>query len=96
MYDQIMNHNETVAKIKEIGKTSAVPKLEECLYTVNIGSNDYINNYFKPGYYYISSSLYNPDEFAEELINQYAANLKVRKTTSSVFSFSHFILSREV
>lgn len=72
MDQQILNHMTTIAKFVWFGQASTLGK---CLYTVNIGSNDYINNYFMPQNY-ISSSHYSPDEFAEALIRQYAGQLK--------------------
>ncbi|KAK9696884.1 hypothetical protein RND81_08G003200 [Saponaria officinalis] len=69
---QLLNHLNTVTKFKLIGKG---PMLKKCLYTVNIGNNDYINNYFLPQYY-SSSYVYNSDQFAQVLIRQYARQLK--------------------
>ncbi|KAH9605007.1 hypothetical protein KSS87_019187, partial [Heliosperma pusillum] len=48
--------------------------LHSCLYTINIGSNDYLNNYFVPEYYN-SSRQYNPHQFADRLIAQYSRQL---------------------
>lgn len=72
---QIQNHAMTVAKFAWYGPKK-VRNLGKCLYTVNMGSNDYINNYFMPQHY-TSSSIYSPAEYAEALIRQYAAQLKV-------------------
>lgn len=69
---QLVNHAVTTAKFFWYGKSSA---LRKCLYTVNMGNNDYINNYYMPDKY-PSSSIYSPDEFAEVLIRQYAGQLK--------------------
>lgn len=71
---QIQNHAMTVAKFAWYGPRK-VRNLGKCLYTVNMGSNDYINNYFMPQHY-TSSSIYSPAEYAEALIRQYAAQLK--------------------
>ncbi|KAJ6949005.1 hypothetical protein NC651_003117 [Populus alba x Populus x berolinensis] len=40
-----------------------------------MGSNDYLNNYFVPGYYN-TSRLYTPEQFAKVLIVQYYKQLK--------------------
>ncbi|KAL2931071.1 hypothetical protein RDABS01_036481 [Bienertia sinuspersici] len=69
---QLLNHAVTTAKYFWYGKSSSLGK---CLYTVYMGNNDYINNYFMPDKY-PSSSIYNPDQYADELIRQYAGQLK--------------------
>ncbi|GAB2252697.1 hypothetical protein Droror1_Dr00005544 [Drosera rotundifolia] len=43
---QLENHIIIIAKIEKEG----INNLSECLYTVNIGTNDYINNYYALGY----------------------------------------------
>lgn len=50
--------------------------LNKCLFTVNIGSNDYINNYFMPQYY-PTKKLFTPEQYADLLIAQYGAQLQV-------------------
>ncbi|KAL9236867.1 hypothetical protein vseg_011487 [Gypsophila vaccaria] len=72
MDSQLLNHLQTITKLKLIGQGSM---LKKCLYTVNIGNNDYINNYFLPQYYG-SSYIYSPDKFAQVLIRQYSRQLK--------------------
>ncbi|XP_056848375.1 GDSL esterase/lipase At4g30140 isoform X2 [Raphanus sativus] len=67
---QINNHLSAIIK-------AAVPRsqLRRCLYTINIGSNDYLNNYFlqptTP-----ARRRYNPEQFAETLIRLYNIYLK--------------------
>ncbi|KAJ4880538.1 GDSL esterase/lipase [Raphanus sativus] len=67
---QINNHLSAIIN-------AAVPRsqLLRCLYTINIGSNDYLNNYFlqptTP-----ARRQYTPDEFAESLIRLYNIYLK--------------------
>ncbi|CAN6883017.1 unnamed protein product [Brassica oleracea] len=53
--------------------TANVPseKLEKCLYTINIGSNDYLNNYFMQGDKYNTSRTFTYDQYAEFLIGRY-------------------------
>ena len=75
MDKQIENHKNTIAKIGKLGQVSANHSLEKCLYSINIGSNDFIN-YFKPDDYNWSS-IYNPDQFADALILQYTQQIKV-------------------
>ncbi|CAN7132962.1 hypothetical protein BRARA_H01421 [Brassica rapa] len=67
---QINNHQRAIIN-------AAVPRrqLRQCLYTINIGSNDYLNNYFlqppTP-----ARRRYNPEQFAESLIRLYNIYLK--------------------
>ncbi|CAO2840017.1 unnamed protein product [Amaranthus hypochondriacus] len=75
MDKQIENHKNTIAKIgKLLGQVSANQSLEKCLYSISIGSNDFIN-YFKPDDYNWSS-IYNPNQFADALILQYTQQIK--------------------
>lgn len=75
---QIRNHKIIVSKIvNKLGRVSEANKyLNKCLYYVNIGSNDYINNYFMPEIYK-TSRIYNPEQYAEVLINQYSLQILV-------------------
>ncbi|XP_054800181.1 GDSL esterase/lipase At4g18970-like [Prosopis cineraria] len=77
MYAQIINHKVTVATITPRFKGAAAAKsyLNKCLYYVNIGSNDYLNNYFMPQYY-ASSHIFNLTQFADFLIGQYSQQLR--------------------
>ncbi|KAI9120529.1 hypothetical protein K1719_007562 [Acacia pycnantha] len=74
---QIENHRAMVSQIA--GKLGGPEKggefLKKCLYYVNIGSNDYLQNYFLPQYF-PTSTVYNPDQFAEALIHQYSHHLR--------------------
>ncbi|KAM5587821.1 hypothetical protein ABKV19_006327 [Rosa sericea] len=49
--------------------------LSECLYSVGMGSNDYINNYFLPQYY-DTSKKFTTEQYAEALIKQYSEQVK--------------------
>lgn len=75
---QINNHKTIVSKIaaKLGGMQQASNYLNKCLYYVSIGSNDYINNYYKPNDYPTSHE-YNPEQYAEALINQLSLYLQV-------------------
>ncbi|KAJ1402769.1 SGNH hydrolase superfamily [Sesbania bispinosa] len=74
---QITHHLDVVSKIaiKLGGLRKAKEYLNKCLYYVNIGSNDYINNYFLPQFY-PTSYLYSPQKYAEVLINQLSLYLQ--------------------
>ncbi|XP_031100856.1 GDSL esterase/lipase At1g71691-like [Ipomoea triloba] len=47
--------------------------LSKSIFFVGMGSNDYLNNYFMPGY--PTSYIYDPDQFAALLIQQYTQQL---------------------
>ncbi|KAL8090917.1 hypothetical protein AgCh_040110 [Apium graveolens] len=79
---QLLNHRRTVHKIIGLqGKNSTFTKnyLKKCIYTVGMGNNDYINNYFMPDKYN-SSKLYTPEQFADVLIQQYSKQLNTLYT----------------
>lgn len=67
---QITNHRKMIM-------TAGVPpeKLKKCLYTINIGSNDYLNNYFMPAPYTTNEN-FSFDEYADFLIQSYRSYLK--------------------
>ncbi|KAF8093543.1 hypothetical protein N665_0383s0168, partial [Sinapis alba] len=67
---QIKNHKKAIKKAKVPAQ-----RLEQCLYTINIGSNDYINNYFMSKLYN-TSSLFNPNQYAYSLNLLYRTHLK--------------------
>ncbi|KAE9591357.1 hypothetical protein Lal_00038503 [Lupinus albus] len=75
---QLENHRLIVTQIaSKIGGLKKAKKyLSKCLYYVNIGSNDYLNNYFLPEYY-PTSTIYTPHQYAEALIQQLTLNLQV-------------------
>lgn len=73
---QVQNHKGIVSQIgKKLGN-KAQQHLNKCLYYVNIGSNDYLNNYFLPEHYPSNSKL-SPDRYAEILVQEYSTHLKV-------------------
>ncbi|KAJ0626016.1 putative triacylglycerol lipase [Helianthus annuus] len=76
---QIKNHWITILRLAFlIGKGSLVETkkyLNKCIYTVGMGNNDYINNYFLPKYYK-TSSVYTPEQYAQALIEQYSRQLQ--------------------
>lgn len=75
---QLQNHKTIVARISNMlgGVQQASQHLNECLYYVNIGSNDYINNYFLPQFY-SSSRVYNPTQYAQDLIDRLSQSIRV-------------------
>lgn len=74
---QLSHHRITVSKIIGLqGNNSTYTKnyLSKCIYTVGMGNNDYINNYFMPDKYN-TSQLYTPDQYADILIQKYSQQL---------------------
>lgn len=67
--DQLKNHQSVVSCI------NSYVDLKKCLYSVGMGSNDYINNYFLPQDY-PTSHIYNPYQYADVLIQQYSQQIR--------------------
>ncbi|WVZ02929.1 hypothetical protein V8G54_023735 [Vigna mungo] len=85
----VENHKAIVSKItmKLRNSDKAKEHLNRCLYYVNIGSNDYINNYFLPKHYN-SSQTFSTDQFAKALIKEYSRNLmELRSLGARKFAF---------
>ncbi|KAK8615184.1 hypothetical protein V6N13_068965 [Hibiscus sabdariffa] len=74
---QIKNHKTIISKITRLmGNYSATNLLlKQCIYSVQIGSNDYINNYFKPEFY-DTSRHFKPSKYATLLVQQLSLQLK--------------------
>ncbi|CAI9787970.1 unnamed protein product [Fraxinus pennsylvanica] len=75
---QLLNHKTTISLFSLLlGRNVGATKdyLNKCLYIVNMGNNDYINNYLLPQYY-STSLVYTPDQFAAILIQQYSQQLR--------------------
>ncbi|XP_015876379.1 GDSL esterase/lipase At1g29670-like [Ziziphus jujuba] len=73
---QLKNHWITVSRISDIlgDKNSAKKHLNKCLYWVEMGNNDYINNYFMPQHY-PTSLLFTPEQYADFLIQKYSRQI---------------------
>ncbi|KAF7803242.1 GDSL esterase/lipase [Senna tora] len=74
---QIANHRAIVSEIaRKLGNVEKAQNyLNKCLYYINIGSNDYINNYFLPQHY-PTSTKYTPQDYAVALIQEYSQHLR--------------------
>ncbi|XP_058735806.1 GDSL esterase/lipase At1g29670-like [Vicia villosa] len=74
---QLEHHKDIVSQIAtKLGSTDKVQQhLNKCLYYVNIGSNDYLNNYFLPQHY-PTNGKYNINQYAVALIQEHASYLK--------------------
>ncbi|XVF69960.1 hypothetical protein PTKIN_Ptkin11bG0122800 [Pterospermum kingtungense] len=77
MHEQIKNHKTIISRISRLlGDGSSTKKLlSRCIHSIQIGSNDYINNYFRPKFYNTSRQ-YTPQQFAEVLVQQYSQQIK--------------------
>ncbi|KAI7993753.1 GDSL esterase/lipase [Camellia lanceoleosa] len=77
MNKQLQNYQTTISHIANLlgSKKAAAKYLNKCLYSVAMGSNDYISNYLMPQIY-PSSSLYTPEQYATVLIQQYSQQLR--------------------
>ncbi|XP_074269767.1 GDSL esterase/lipase At1g29660-like [Silene latifolia] len=74
---QVQNHAITISKLQSMvdGPRSVNKYLNKCLYTMNIGSNDYINNYFMPKFY-SSMKNFTHEQFATILVTEYEQQIK--------------------
>ncbi|KAK7399742.1 hypothetical protein VNO78_10931 [Psophocarpus tetragonolobus] len=74
---QLENHKVTVTQItQKLGTADqAQQHLNKCLYYVNIGNNDYLNNYFLPEHYPTSRE-YSVDQYGEALAQEYSTHLR--------------------
>ncbi|KAB5514366.1 hypothetical protein DKX38_028272 [Salix brachista] len=73
---QLYNHNITVSRIAKILGSEEVARkyMGQCIYVSDMGHNDYLNNYFLDNY--TSSQEYDPEHFAQLLIDTYESQLE--------------------
>ncbi|KAF8413648.1 hypothetical protein HHK36_001640 [Tetracentron sinense] len=76
MNQQLRNFQTTISQIVTLlgNETSAADYLGKCIYSVGMGNNDYINNYFMP-LFYSTSRQYTPEQYADVLIQEYSQQL---------------------
>ncbi|KAK8642028.1 hypothetical protein V6N13_011390 [Hibiscus sabdariffa] len=74
---QVRNYKQTISQVVNLlgDETTAADYLSKCIYSIGLGSNDYLNNYFMP-LYYSSSRQYTPEQFADVLIQEYTQQLQ--------------------
>ncbi|KAL4333979.1 hypothetical protein GQ457_07G029920 [Hibiscus cannabinus] len=74
---QVRNYQQTISQVVNLlgDETTAADYLSKCIYSIGLGSNDYLNNYFMP-LYYSSSRQYTPEQFADVLIQEYTQQLQ--------------------
>ncbi|XP_048332679.2 GDSL esterase/lipase At5g45670-like [Ziziphus jujuba] len=75
---QVRNYQNTVSQVVNLlgSEDAAADYLKKCIYSIGLGSNDYLNNYFMPTFY-STSNQYTPDQYAGVLIQQYTEQLKL-------------------
>ncbi|EES19821.1 hypothetical protein BDA96_09G211000 [Sorghum bicolor] len=75
---QVQNYQSAVQEVISIlgDEGSAATHLSRCIFTVGMGSNDYLNNYFMPAFY-STGSQYTPEQYAESLADDYSRLLQV-------------------
>ncbi|KAK1424861.1 hypothetical protein QVD17_20201 [Tagetes erecta] len=71
---QLHHHRSTVSAISRTTKNTTF--LNKCIYLLNTGNNDYINNYFMPGKHYNTRQKYSKAQYAKVLTKQYARQLR--------------------
>ncbi|XP_051133598.1 GDSL esterase/lipase At5g45670-like [Andrographis paniculata] len=74
---QVLNHGMTASRVAWMMRNASKARehLGRCLYSVNMGSNDYINNYFLPQLY-PTQARYSPAQFAAHLCAHYSRQLR--------------------
>ncbi|RDX61561.1 GDSL esterase/lipase, partial [Mucuna pruriens] len=74
---RVRRHEEVFNRLasKIGGPKKAKQHLKKCLYYLNIGTNDYIGNYFLPQFY-DTSSTYTLEQYANILIEEYSTYIQ--------------------
>ncbi|KNA06874.1 hypothetical protein SOVF_177040, partial [Spinacia oleracea] len=75
MSRQLQNYEITISKLGSMVNGTVANYLNKCLYSVNIGTNDYINNYFLP-LLYPGTQLFTTHQYAALLIARYRTLLQ--------------------
>lgn len=75
---QVNNYRNTVSQVVNLlgDENAAGDYLSKCIYSIGLGSNDYLNNYFMPTIY-STSRRYNVQQYADVLLQQYKQQLVV-------------------
>uniref|UniRef100_A0ACD5U0T9 Uncharacterized protein n=1 Tax=Avena sativa TaxID=4498 RepID=A0ACD5U0T9_AVESA len=74
---QVRNYQSAVEELVNIlgDEDTAAAHLSQCIFTVGMGSNDYLNNYFQPAFY-DTAARYTPAQYADDLAARYAPLLQ--------------------
>lgn len=74
---QLHNHRTTIQRISNLlgNQTAVDTHLQQCLYVINFGNEDYVNNYYFP----LSPTrvLYTPNGFADLMVRTLSQQLTV-------------------
>ena len=83
---QVKNYQNTVQQVVNLlgNQDQAANYLSRCIYSIGLGSNDYLNNYFQP-LYYSTGRQYTPEQYADLLIQQYTQQLQVPESLRPLF-----------
>ncbi|XP_071697878.1 GDSL esterase/lipase At4g18970-like [Rutidosis leptorrhynchoides] len=75
---QVNNYVTTVSQVVSIlgSVNAAANHLKRCIFSIGLGSNDYLNNYFMPDYY-DTSRRYNVKQYADDLIKRYTKQIRI-------------------
>ncbi|WOL11117.1 GDSL esterase/lipase [Canna indica] len=75
---QLQNYQQAVRQMVNIlgDEDTTANYLSKCIFSVGMGSNDYLNNYFMPAFY-PTGRQFTPEQFADALIEQYTEQLNV-------------------
>lgn len=63
--------------ITNIGEPAALELLRNSLFSVTIGSNDFINNYFTPVISAVERQMISPEAFVDSMVSRYRLQLVV-------------------
>lgn len=91
---QVKNYQNTVQQVVNLlgNEDQAANYLSRCIYSIGLGSNDYLNNYFQP-LYYSTGRQYTPEQYADLLIQQYTQQLQVPASLRPLFFIFHYEFS---
>ncbi|KAG4132393.1 hypothetical protein ERO13_D08G029200v2 [Gossypium hirsutum] len=80
----IQNHKIIILRLLRLMRNNTETRLllNQCIYSIQIGSNDYINNYFKPEFYG-TSRLFTQMQYARLLVHQLSNQLKTLYNTGA-------------
>ncbi|KAF3449818.1 hypothetical protein FNV43_RR05897 [Rhamnella rubrinervis] len=75
---QVRNYQTTVSQVVNLlgDENTAANYLGKCIYSIGLGSNDYLNNYFMPAFY-STGNQFTPDQYADDLIQRYTQQLSI-------------------
>lgn len=74
---QVNNYRRTVSQVVQLlgDENSAANYLSKCIYSIGLGSNDYLNNYFMPTFYNTGNQ-FTPEQYADDLIQRYSQQIQ--------------------